>query len=148
MIFLFTKTSKQIVNHSFVLFRLMLLQQRRGWTFMILDIALNIHNFCWFCCGLCLMHLEPCKAKHCRYFLFVRHAMFLCCYFCAGIFFAFQIIVEPDLFLVYKWKRMKLYNCPSCAEIQSALLCHLSVVINKGYTSWSMRLYMLLQIYL
>jgi hypothetical protein len=52
------------------------------------------------------------------------------------------------LFLVYKWKRMKLYNCPSCAEIQSALFCHLSVVINKGYTSWSMRLYMLLQIYL
>jgi hypothetical protein len=75
---------KNLTKFACFCFRLMLLRLMMCWTSMILVIALNIHNFCWFFCVHFHMHLGACKIELCRYYFHASRAStheFLLCKF-------------------------------------------------------------------
>lgn len=87
--------------------RLMLLRQMMAWTFMILVIALNIHNFCWFFCVHFHMHLGVFKVELCRYYFHVSCALtceFILCEFVrTEPLISYLFLPEMELVPIIEW---------------------------------------------
>lgn len=98
---------KNLIESSCFCFRLMLLRLMMCWTSMILVIALNIHNFCWFFCVHFHMHLGACKIELCRYYFHVSRAStheFILCKFVELCEICLQIALHFNLHEIhYLW---------------------------------------------